>query len=50
MPSKDGLIYHLTCLMYVPYLGKLKTLKITSSTVKELLFENKQSYLHFICP
>jgi len=23
MPSKDGLIYHLTCLLYAPYLGKL---------------------------
>jgi len=21
-------MYHITCLMYVPYLGKLKTLKI----------------------
>jgi len=28
MPSKGGLISHLTCLVYVPYLGKLKTLKI----------------------
>jgi len=24
MRSKDGLMYHLTCLMYVPYLGKLQ--------------------------
>jgi len=24
MPSKGGLMYHLTCLMYVPYLGKLQ--------------------------
>ena len=24
MPSKGGLIYHLTCLLYVPYLGKLQ--------------------------
>ena len=23
MPSKGGLIYHLTCLLYAPYLGKL---------------------------
>jgi len=22
MPSKSGLIYHLTCLMYIPFLGK----------------------------
>ena len=27
-----------------------KVLKITSSAVEEHLFENKQSYLHFICP
>jgi len=23
MPPKGGLTYHLTCLLYVPYLGKL---------------------------
>jgi len=23
MPLKGGLVFHLTCLMYVPYLGKL---------------------------
>jgi len=22
MPSKGGLTYHLTCLMYIPYFGK----------------------------
>jgi len=24
MPLKGGLMYHLTCLLYVPYLGKLQ--------------------------
>jgi len=28
MPSKSGFTHHLSCLMYVPYLGKLNTLKI----------------------
>jgi len=27
MPPEDGLISHFTCLMYVPYLGKLYDLK-----------------------
>jgi len=27
MPSKGGLISHFTCLMFVPYLGKLYDLK-----------------------
>jgi len=27
MPLKGGLIYHLTCLLYTPYLGKLCDLK-----------------------
>jgi len=50
MPSKGGLICHLTCLLYVLYLGNFKILKITSSALKVHLFENKQSYLYFICP
>jgi len=29
MPSKGGLISHLTCLMYVSYIGKLYDPKIT---------------------
>jgi len=28
MPLNSGLISHLTCLMYIPYLGKLNTLEI----------------------
>jgi len=37
MPSKGGLIFHLNCLMYVPYLGNFETLKITNSTINEHL-------------
>ena len=43
MPSKGGLIYHLTCLLYVPYIGK--TRKITSSAVKKHHFELLVFYL-----
>jgi len=43
MPLKSNLISQLTCLMYVPYPGKLKTLKITNSAVKEHLVGNKRS-------
>jgi len=32
MPSKGGLIYYRTCSVYVPYLGKFKTLKIMNLT------------------
>jgi len=45
MPTKGSLIYHLTCLKYVPYFGKLRTPKITSSAVKEHLFELVVFYL-----
>jgi len=30
--------------------SETKNLEITKSAIKEHLFENKQSYLHFICP
>jgi len=51
MPSKGGIIYDLTCLLYTYLtLGNFKTLEITSSALKEHLFENKQGYLYFICP
>jgi len=49
MPPKGGLSSHLTCLMYIPYLGKLEEPE-NQSAVKEHLVENKPSYLHFICP
>jgi len=50
MPLKGDLIYHLTCLLYVNRtLRNCKTPKITSSAIKEHLFENKQNYLYFIC-
>jgi len=42
MPSKGGLIYHLTCLLYVPYLGKLwdpqKIMNLASSCRYPLWF------------
>ena len=50
MPLKGGLFSHLTCSVYMPYLGKLQELKITKSAVKEHLLENKPSSFHFICP
>jgi len=34
MPSNDGLIYHLTCLLYVPYLGKLQDPKSHEFSLK----------------
>jgi len=34
MPSNDGLIFHFTCLVYVPYLGKLYDLKNQESSLK----------------
>jgi len=30
MPPKGGLMHHLTCLLYVPYFGKLQDLKIVN--------------------
>jgi len=41
MPSKEDLISHVTCLVYVSYLEKLCTLKITNLVINEHLFENK---------
>ena len=46
------MVWHTTSPVYCTHLtlGNFKTLKITHSAVKEHLFENKQSYLCFICP
>ena len=51
MPSKGGLIYHLTCLLYAPYLGKhqdpknhefslklQKTITVSKMGMTELIF------------
>jgi len=38
VPSKDGLTFYFTCLMYMPYLGKLKATKMAKLAVKEHLF------------
>jgi len=38
VPSKDGLSFYLTCLMYMPYLGKLKATKMAKLAVKKHLF------------
>jgi len=37
MPPRGSLIFHLTCLIYVPYLGKLKDRKITVMRLMEHL-------------
>jgi len=38
MPSKGRLFSNLTCLVYIPYLGKLQEPEITKSAVKQQLF------------
>ena len=45
MPSKDGLTYHITVYCSYLTLENFKTLKITSSAVKEHLFELLAFYL-----
>jgi len=38
MPLKGGLVYHLTCLLYAPYLGKLKDPKNQEFSLKVQLY------------
>jgi len=39
VPSKGGLIFHLTCLVYMPYRGKFETLKIMNLSSKCTYFQ-----------
>jgi len=52
MPSKGGLIYHLTCLLYALYLWKLKnhelSLKLQISVMVSIAYVSKMGMIELI--